>query len=206
MFAYRSVVVPPSPPGILAGVIEEARSRQLRRRIECVAAIVAAGVVATLLALMSPGGGRPGTREMTPPPAGGVARYPIPSVAPATVLGQQTGMGMACATPSRDCNLVTLGIALRTPAVAATATFDGQRLALDSRKWSDAPVNGKHRFLAGSLQPGPFLKTPPFKTLIAGIGKNGWQAPITRVHLLIDYGSGHKVQTTTSIIGFGGWG
>jgi hypothetical protein len=38
------------------------------------------------------------------------------------------------------------------------------------------------------------------------MGRNGWQAPITRVHLVIDYGPGQTVQTNTTVIGFGGWG
>jgi hypothetical protein len=116
-------------------------------------------------------------------------------------------MGIACATPQAHvCNLIGLAVWLRSRAVTATATIDGRRLRLNSRKWSDKPVGGKHKFLAGFLQPGPFLRTATFKALLAGLGAEGWRAPITTVHLIIDYGGGRSVRTTTNVVGLGGWG
>jgi hypothetical protein len=116
-------------------------------------------------------------------------------------------MGVACATPQAQvCNRIGLAVWLRTPAVTAIATIDGRPLRLDSRAWSDQAVGGKRKLLAGFLQPGPFLRTATFKTLLAGMGAEGWRAPITTVHLTIDYGSGPSVRTTTNVIGLGGWG
>jgi hypothetical protein len=198
MLPALSVAWSPNTPDVAAGVIEEARARQWRRRILGAAIGAAAGAAAAvLLALLGSGGSGPVARSIATPP----------TVASATVLARQPYMGMACASPQAlACNRIGLAIWLRARAVTATARFDGESLALDSHKWSDAPVNGKHKFLAGFLQPGPFLNTGPFKALIAGMGRSGWQAPITRVYLVIDYGAGHEVQTSTNVIGFGGWG
>jgi hypothetical protein len=198
MLPALSVAWSPNAPDVSAGVIEEARARQWRRRIFGAAIVAAAGTAAAvLLALLGPGGSGPVAQSIETPP----------TVASATVLARQPYMGMSCTSPQGlVCNRIGVAIWLRTRAVTVTATFDGKSLALDSRKWSDAPVNGKHKFLAGFLQPGPFLNSGPFKALIAGMGRNGWQAPITHVHLVIDYGTGHNVQTSTSVIGFGGWG
>ena len=196
MLPALSVGWSPNAPDVAAGVIDDARARQWRRRLLS-AAIVAAAGTALLVALLGPGGSGPVARSIETPP----------TVASATVLARQPYMGMACASPQAlACNGIGLAIWLRTRAVTVTATFDGKSLALDSRKWSDAPVNGEHKFLAGFLQPGSFLNSGPFKALIAGMGRNGWQAPITHVHLVIDYGTGHKVQTNASVTGFGGWG
>jgi len=197
MLPVLSVAWSPSAPDVAAGVIDEARARQWRRRILGTVIVAAAGIAAVLLALVGPGGSGPVAQSIATPS----------TVASGTVLARQPYMGMACVSPTAQiCNRIGVAIWLRTPAATAIARFDGKSLALDSFKSSDAPVNGKHKFLAGFLQPGPFLNSGPFKALIAGMGRNGWQAPITHVNLVIDYGSGHTVQTSTIVIGFGGWG
>ena len=104
------------------------------------------------------------------------------------------------------CDLIGLAVWLRTGAVSATATIHGEFFRLDSREWSGPAVNGKRTTLAGFLTPGPFVNSGWFRTLIAGMGREGWQAPITTVRLTIDYGGEQSVQTTTRVVGLGGWG
>jgi hypothetical protein len=189
-----------------AGVIEEARARQRRQtRAATVAGVAVAGIVAILLA----SGGGQGRGH-----AGGggpLSRQPLTTARlvepPAKVLARQPDMGLACATPQvQVCNLIGLAVWLRTGAVSATATIHGEQFKLDSREWSGPADNGKRTFLAGFLTPGPFVNSGWFKTLIAGMGREGWQAPITTVHLTIDYGGEHAVQTATRVVGLGGWG
>ena len=204
--SQMSVTTSPRPDSldVDAGVIEEARASQRRHRV---AAIAVVGVAVALVAGLLGGGGRSGTRGIAAPrPVGGLSERVL-TVAPAAVFARPPAMGLACASPQdRVCKSVAFAIWLRTRAAAATANFDGQSLALDNRKWSDAPVNGKHKVLVGFLQPGPFLNGGPFRALIAGMGRMGWQAPTTRVHLVIDYGPGHRVQTNVTVVGYGGWG
>jgi hypothetical protein len=188
-----------------AGVIDDARARQWRRRAGLVATLAAASAaVALTLASLGSGTPRASTNGATDT---GTATRIIPTLPAARVLARQPYMGLSCTSPQAvECDRVTLGVWLRARAVSATALFDGRRLLLDSRRLSDPPVKGKHLFVAGFLQPGPFLRKPPFSTLIAKMGGEGWHAPVTVVHLVVNYGRGHEVQTTTSVAGLGGWG
>jgi hypothetical protein len=139
----------------------------------------------------------------------------VATVAPSAVLVQQPYIGVACPAPvpfnaaqaiatARACNRGGLSIALRTPAVTATATINGQSFKLDSSAWSDPPVHGKHRSLAGFLQPARFLLGP--FTTVTYRGRVRQRLTIENVHLVIDYGAGHKVQTSVRLLGYGGWG
>jgi hypothetical protein len=98
-----------------------------------------------------------------------------------------------------------LAITLRTPAVAATATINGQSFKLDSVAWSDPPVAGKHKSLSGFLQPAAFLTRGPFKIVT---DRAGYRTRITieYVQLVIDYGAGREVHTSLTELGYGGWG
>jgi hypothetical protein len=140
---------------------------------------------------------------------------PVPTVAPSTVLAQKPYIGVACPAPlpfnaasaiaiALACNRVGLSIDLRTRAAGATATIDGQSFKLDSAAWSDPPVGGRHKSLSGFLQPARFLHGP-FKTVTF---RNGVRQRFTieHVHLVIDFGAGHKVQTSLQLLGYGGWG
>ena len=140
----------------------------------------------------------------------------VPTVASATVLSRQPWIGVACPGPvpfnaaraitiARACNRVGLAIELRKPAMAATATINGQTFKLDNRAESSPPLNtGKRMVLAGFLQPARFLHGP-FKTITY---RNGLRQRFTieNVHLVIDYGAGHTVQTSLQLLGYGGWG
>jgi hypothetical protein len=88
--------------------------------------------------------------------------------------------------------------------VTATATINGQSFKLDSSAWSDPPVHGKHRSLAGFLQPARFLLGP--FTTVTYRDRVRQRFTIENVHLVIDYGAGHKVQTSVRLLGYGGWG
>ena len=105
---------------------------------------------------------------------------------------------------ARACDRVGLAINLRTPAVTATATMNGQSFKLDSAAWSDPPIGGKHKSLAGFLQHARFLRGP-FKTVTFGNGVRQ-RFTIEHVHLVIDYGAGREVQTSLTELGYGGWG
>ncbi len=141
---------------------------------------------------------------------------PVPTVAAATVLSRQPWIGVACPGPvpfnaaraltiARACDRVGLAIELRKPAMAAIATINGQTFNLDNRAESSPPLNtGKRMALAGFLQPARFLHGP-FKTVIY---RNDLRQRFTieNVHLMIDYGAGHTVQTSLQLLGYGGWG
>ena len=140
---------------------------------------------------------------------------PIPVVAPSTVLTEKPWIGNSCTgSYSRTaieaslrvplCDRVGLEISLRTRAVTATATINGQLFKLDNAAWSDPPVGGKHKWLSGFLQHARFLHGP-FKTVTF---RNGVRQHFTieRVHLVINYGTGREVQTSLTELGYGGWG
>jgi len=46
----------------------------------------------------------------------------------------------------------------------------------------------------------------PLRALVAGMGRDGWQAPLARVDLVIDFGAGRATRTSTTVAGVGGWG
>jgi len=144
------------------------------------------------------------------------APRPIPTVAPLAVLTEQPWIGNSCpgphsaaaveATPDVPlCDRIGVGIGLRTPAVTAKASINGQSFKLDNAAESDPPVHGKHRYLAGFLEHAAFLKRGPFKTFTDNAGYR-YRLTIDHVHLVIDYGAGHKVQTSVTEFGYGGWG
>jgi hypothetical protein len=202
-------------PDVDAGVIEEARRRQRRHRgMAGVTLAGAAGFAAIMLAFFGGGGnasggrGQPSTRPHS-------ASLTVATVAPSMVLVRQPWIGSSCPGPHSPaavrasfrvplCSRVGLMIGLRTRAVSATATINGQRFKLDSAAWSDPPVGGKHEWLSGFLQHARFLYGP-FKTVSF---RNGIRQRFTieNVHLVIDYGAGHKVQTSLQLLGYGGWG
>jgi hypothetical protein len=139
----------------------------------------------------------------------------VATVAPSAVIARQPWIGVACPAPvpfnaaraiaiARACDRAGLSIVLRTGAVSATATINGQSFKLDSAHWSDPPVDGKHKSLSGFLQPARFLHGP-FKTVTF---RNGVRQRFTieHVHLVVAYGAGREVQTSLTELGYGGWG
>ncbi len=131
------------------------------------------------------------------------------------MLSERPWIGLACpaAVPfsaaraigiARACDRVGLQIRLRTPAVTATATINGESFGLDSAAWSDAPVNRKHKSLAGFLAHARFLHGP-FKTVTFRSGVRQ-RFTIEHVKLVIDYGDGRELQTSLTELGYGGWG
>jgi hypothetical protein len=187
---------PPNATGPDQGVIEEARRRQRRRRrTGAIGAVIGAAVVGTLLWALLDGGSRPLVYEAT---------QHIPTVDAAAVLAEEPYMGVSCPIPnSVTCDRVGLGIELRTRAETGTATIDGRPLTLNNRAWSDAPVGGKHKRLAGFLQPAG-LKNGPLKITT---DSRGYHRLVTAtVHLIVDYGAGRTVQTTTMVGLHEGWG
>lgn len=187
---------PPRTTGLDQGVIEEARRRRRRRRRRgTIGAVIAAAVVGAVVWTLPGGGSAPVVHQPT---------QHIPTVDPAAVLAEEPYMGVSCPIPnSVACDRVGLGIELRTPAETATATIDGRPVRLDNRAWSDPPVGGKHKRLAGFLQPAG-LKNGPLRITT---DSRGYHRLVTaRVHLIVDYGGGHKIQTTTTVGLHEGWG
>ena len=196
-----------------AGVIDEARQRERRHRGAAGAALIAAAVIAAIMLAFFGGGGNMSGGRGTPSTQS--ASLAVPTVAPATVLAGQPWIGNACPGPHSKaavertpavplCDRVGLMITLRKPAVTATATINGQTFKLDNAVWSGPPVGGKRLALAGFLQHARFLYGP-FKTITF---RNGVRQRFTveHLHLVIDYGAGHKVQTSLQELGYGGWG
>jgi hypothetical protein len=196
----------PLTPRLTAGVIADARRHRRRRLVVAAAAATlgAGGMVALVVASSA-------QRR----PAVATAHGSALTVAPATVLSRQPWIGSSCPGPHSVaaiersaevplCGRVGLAIDLRTRAVTATATINGQSFKLDNAAWSDPPFGGKHTSLAGFLQHARFLHGP-FKTVTF---RNGIRQRFTveDVHLVIDYGAGHKVQTSIQELGYGGWG
>lgn len=195
------IVLTESPPDLLdtdAGVIEEARQRQRRHRgMAAVTLAGAAGFAAIMLGFF----GHP-------------ASLTVPTVAPSTVLADKPYIGIACPGPApfnaaraiaiaRACSRAGMSIVLRAHAVTATATINGQTFELE-RLWSFPPGPGKHMTLVGFLHPARFLHGP-FKTVTF---RNGIHQRFTveNLHLVIDYGAGHQVQTSMQELGYGAWG
>lgn len=196
-------------PRVSAGVIDDARRHRRRRRRligVTIAATLAAGIVALQVAT------RP-QRQHVP----ATAHSSVPTVVPSTVLSRQPWLGSSCPGPHSVaalkrtpevplCDRVGLAIELRKPAVTATATINGQTFSLDNHAESSPPLNGtgKRLALAGFLQNARFLHGP-FKTITF---RNGIRQHFTveNVHLVIDYGAGHKIQTSLQLLGYGGWG
>jgi hypothetical protein len=181
------------------GVIEEARRRRRRRRTRgTIAAMLATAIAAVLLTHRVTHTPRPSPRPSAQP-----AHY-VPGETASAVLAEEPYMGVACPIPnSFACDRVGLSIVLRSRAVTATATIDGRPLELDNPTWSDLPVRGKHKLLAGFLHPAE-LKNGPLKTTTDA---RGYPRPVTAtVHLVIDYGGGRKLQTTTMVGLHAGWG
>jgi hypothetical protein len=167
-------------------------------------------VVAVAVFLLAGRGSQPSAPTQAKPTSRG-----IPTVAPSSVLAQQPYIGVACPAPvpfnatraiaiALACDRVGLSLDLRARAVTATATINGQAFNLDSPAWSDPPAGGKHKSLAGFLQPARFLHGP-FTTVTS---RRGLQSRVTieNVHLVIDYGGGYMVQTRFRLLGYGGWG
>lgn len=210
------IVLTESPPDLLdtdAGVIEEARQRQRRHRgMAAVTLAGAAGFAAIMLGFFGGGNatggrGQPSTR---PHPAS----LTVPTVAPSTVLADKPYIGIACPGPApfnaaraiaiaRACSRAGMSIVLRAHAVTATATINGQTFELE-RLWSFPSGPGKHMTLVGFLHPARFLHGP-FKTVTF---RNGIHQRFTveNLHLVIDYGAGHQVQTSMQELGYGAWG
>jgi hypothetical protein len=140
----------------------------------------------------------------------------VATVASSTVLVRQPWIGSSCPGPHSPaairasfrvplCGRVGLEIDLRRPALSATATINGQTFKLDDRWWSYPPFStGKHTVLAGFLHHARFLYGP-FKTVTFRSAIRQ-RFTIENVHLVIDYGAGHKVQTSIQELGYGGWG
>jgi len=180
------------------GVIEEARARQRRRRV-AVATLL--GVITALAAVLVTRGAAHKPRPSQPPVQ---STHPVPTGAPSAVLAEEPYMGVACPIPnSIGCDRVGLSIRLRTRAYSASATIDGRALTLDNSQWSDPPVRGKHEFLGGFLQPAG-LKNGPLKITT---DSSGYPRSVTAtVRLVVDYGGGREVQTTTAVGLHAGWG
>ncbi len=182
----------------LKAIIEEARRRARKRRLTYGAAAFALLLAVGIFLAVGQQGSPPTRVQPT-------AR-PIPTVASSIVLVRQPWIGVACPPPAPfACDRVGLAISLRTRAVAATATINGQSFKLNSREWSDHAVGAKHRALAGFLQPAAFLKRGPFKTITDRAGQRH-RVTVEHVHLVIDYGAGRKIQTSIRELGYGGWG
>jgi hypothetical protein len=181
------------------GVIEEARARQRRRRMRAVATL---GVLGALTAVLLTSGAAHKPRP-SPQTLGQPARH-IPTAPSSAVLAEEPYMGVACSIPnSIACDRVGLSIRLRTRAYSATATIDGRALSLDNRLWSDPPLRGRHESLGGFLQPAG-LKNGALKTTT---DSRGDPQPVTAtIHLIVDYGGGRKIQTTTAVGLHAGWG
>ena len=187
---------PPNAIGPDQGVIEEARRRQRRRRTSgAIGAMLVAALVSAVVWALADGGSRPLVQRAT---------QHIPTADPAAVLAEEPYMGVSCPIPnSVACDRVGLGIELRTRAATATATIDGRPFRLDNRAWSDAPVGGKHKRLAGFLHPAG-LKNGPLKITT---DSRGYHRLVTAtVHLIVDYGAGRTIQTTTTVGLHEGWG
>ena len=197
-------VTAPRPVHDLQALIEEARRRARRRRHR--AAVLVLALVGAVFFLLAP---RVGDGTISP------VRPPLRTVAPSTVLIEQPWIGTDCpgphsvaavkATPAVPlCDRIGLGISLRTRAITATATINGQTFNLDNAKQSDPPVHGRHSYLAGFLQHAAFLKRGPFKTITDKSGT--YRLTIDHIHLVIDYGAGRKLQTSLTELGYSAWG
>jgi hypothetical protein len=196
----RSAESSPNATGPDQGVIEEARRRQRRRRTRgTIGAVIAPAVAGAVVWALLDGGSTPLVHQAT---------QHIPTAEPAVVLAEEPHMGVSCPIPnSVACDRVGLGIELRTRAETATATIDGRPFRLDNRAWSDPPVGGKHKRLAGFLQPAGLLdgllKVQPDRGRYYWIGSHPVSA---RVRIVVDYGGGRKLQTTTMVGLHAGWG
>jgi hypothetical protein len=113
-------------------------------------------------------------------------------------------MGISCPTPdSTACDRVGLSISLRRRARSATATIAGMSLKLNSKSWSDAPVGGRHRVLAGFLHPAGLRGGP----LEIKYDADGHALPvIVPVVVTIRYSAGDVVRVSTDEPLAGGWG
>jgi hypothetical protein len=117
-------------------------------------------------------------------------------------------MGVACHVPnSIACDRVGLGVWLRRPAIAVSATIAGSALNLNDPAWSGPLRNGRRTMFAGFLQPAGLLDGALRVRLDRGryywIGSHEVGA---RVSIVVDYGGGRKVQTTTMVGLHAGWG
>jgi hypothetical protein len=186
----------PDATGPDQGVIEEARRRQRRRRTRsAIGAVIAAAVVGAVVTALLGGRSTPWVHQAT---------RQIPTAAPSAVLAEEPYMGISCPIPnSIACDRVGFSIHLRTRAFTATATIDGRPLRLDNSAWSDPAVRGRHEFLAGFLKPAG-LKGGELKTTT---DPRGYPRPVSAsVHVIVDYGGGRKIQTTTTVGLHPGWG
>jgi hypothetical protein len=199
----ESAESPTSTTGLDQGVIEEARRRQHRRRTSgTIGAVLAAAVGAVLLTQRAAHTPRP-----SPPPATHSAHH-IPIARSAAVLAREPGMGVACQVPnSIACDRVGLAVWLRRPAIAVSATIAGSALNLNDPAWSGSLRNGRRTMFAGFLQPAGLLdgalKVRPDRGRYYWIGSHEVGA---RVSIVVDYGGGLEVETTTMVGLHAGWG
>ena len=174
-----------------------------------IAGVVVCAVAALAVFVLADSSSQPSLTRAPP-------SLPVATVASSTVLVLQPWIGSLCPGPHSPaairasfrvplCGRVGLEIDLRRPALSATATINGQTFKLDDRWWSYPPFStGKHTVLAGFLHHARFLYGP-FKTVTFRSAIRQ-RFTIENVHLVIDYGAGHKVQTSVQELGYGGWG
>jgi hypothetical protein len=176
------------------GVIEEAQRRQRHRR--ALIGIVALG--ATMLAIgihLGSSGDHHSARPAKRPASNATSSA-------ATMFSQAPGMGVACSVPnSIACDRVALGVRLRRPAVAVSASVAGSPLKLNDPAWSGPEHNGRRSMFVGFLQPAGLLngalRVRPDSGRYHWIGGH----PVSAlVRIVVDYGNG-QVESVTERVG-----
>jgi hypothetical protein len=187
---------------MLAGVIEDARRRQRRRRWFVLATLV--GALAAALGFALGSHGPRGDRFA------GVRWPAAPSVTSAKVLATPPYLGVNCpAANSIACDRVGLEVLLRRPAVSVRATIAGWPLGLSYRGDVPASFHKPRTEFDGFLQPAGIVRHLHVRPEAGAPGmwygdvREPWPTPLVR--LLIDYGHGRRVITQLPVSLATGW-
>jgi hypothetical protein len=176
-----------------ATVISDARRHQRRRRIRWALVALCVGAGAGLIA-----------SRMQTAPGGSATASPAKRVAPAAVLAQAPGMGVACHLGM--CDWVGLAVWLRQPAVAVSATIAGRPMRLVITNAYPRP--GARATFVGYLRPYRLITDAH---LDVGSGPTSWatslgHAPTPVVQLRIRYRNGSALTTRLQVPLQSGWG
>jgi hypothetical protein len=188
-----------TPVGALnAGVIDEARRRQGRRRLVIAVAVTALVLGVLTVRLVSGWQGRDAPLPGQPS---------VVTVAPGAVLAGSPYMGVACHVPnSIACDRVGLAVWLRRPAISVSATIDGRPLRLDDAAWSGPMNRGRRSMFAGFLRPVGLVSMLHLTTAAGPVRWLGNNAPSPQVALRIDDGNRGVSVTRLDVYLSAGWG